>query len=1194
MVNKIKASIELSMLVFIMSSLIIGIGVYGIVEIRLLNKTSEKLVKDRMFPMDQLGDVRYYSTNILAIAQEANKKQLTYSDALSKISKAQDSINANWKAYLKTNLTPKEKSKVALSLASINQSNVAIEKLKLALAHEEEVALEKIVDKELFPALNPVSEKIAVLLAIQVDEAKKMNKENAKIYTNYTQKFLGILLIALLFAIPFSYYLIKKNGIIINSFNLNNAKLFLTEKNYRNLIEYAGEAILILNEETEIIDLNEYATQLLGYTRQEMLLMKISALVAPEDVKVQARDINYIKKHKFATLYRKIRKKDGTYIETEISNRLMEGKGFFAIIRDITQRKKIESTIKESEEKYRYLFNNNPAYIIIWDLETLAILEVNEAVLEKYGYTQEEWTSMTVLDYRPEEEHHKIKEFARYMMENDEPIAKRNWRHYKKTGEEMIMEITSHKIKYNNRNAILSLARDVTDQTIAEAKLMEREAQLDLFIEHSPASLAMLDTDMRYIATSRRWITDYNLVNQEIIGKSHYEVFPEIGAEWKAIHQRCLQGIVDKCEEDSFLRADGSLEWLKWEIRPWYKATGEIGGVIMLTEVITERKKATELFQKQFENSPDIILYVNRFYKIEAVNRGVSMAKEDLIGLDCISVLPEESKTIAEEALQKCFATGENQEIENTLSNGNWVRSRFVPILTNGEVTHVMIFATDMTERKQAEIKLLQSEEKYRALTENISDAIVLVNEDFEIEYQSKSAELIAGYRFEESQSKSVFGFIYPDDLSSAKAFFNQVLHSPEKPINNQFRVIHKSGHVIWVEGTVLNLLNNENIKGIIINYRDITNRKRYEEQQALMASIVNSSDDAIISKSLEGIITSWNKGAEKVLGYTSDEIIGKHITVLIPLDYREEEKSIIDAMRRGVAVEHYETRRMKKNGELIYVSLTISPIIDVNGTIIGASKIMRDISERKKFEDDLIHYNEELKKTNAELDRFVYSTSHDLRAPLKSMLGLINITKTDIEEKAPSAENSGLIERLNMLNKSASKLDNFIEDILNYSRNARLESVYEEIDFEDLVKEVKANLKFTDEKKIDFTISVNSKQPFVSDYQRLAVVLNNIISNAYKYSDTTKEKSFINVTFAADKTKATIIIEDNGVGIPESDQEKIFDMFYRSTTLSTGSGIGLYIVKETMHKLGGTIRVESEVGKGSKFYIEIPNQLNS
>jgi PAS domain S-box-containing protein len=1188
MINKIKASIELSLLIFIMLLFIVGIGVYGVYKIKSTNSSSHELYADKMIPMSQLGTIRYYSASILSIAQQTNAKQITFKEARKKIRQAQDTITFNWKSYSLIYLTEREKQIAGKTSELLKKSTVTVEKLMRILEQEDATALNFIVNNELFPAINPVLAEVSTLLELQIQTGKNIDNDTLLAYRDYINEFLLILLIIFILVIYFSYYMLKKIRVIISDSNLNNEKLVISDQNYRNLIEYAGEAIVVLDENKRVVDVNDYASKLFGYTREEFLKIGISDLIAPQEFEKQKK---IIKKNKCEITFQKIIKKDGTEIDVEINNRLMEGKGFFAIIRDITERNRTEDLIEQSEKKYHYLFDNNPACIIIWDLETLEVVEVNEAILEKYGYSREEWNTMSILDCRPIEDHQKIKDFANRVLNSNENkiISKNNLRHLKKDGEEMLMEIVSHKIVYNNRQAILSLGLDVTEQTKFADELRERRAQIDLFIEHSPVALAMLDIDMKYIAASRRWMSDYNIIGQEIIGKSHYEVFPGLPQEWKDVHQRCLKGAIERRNEDSFIKADGSIEWIRWEVHPWYKATDEIGGIIIFAEVLTKSKQAAEMFKKQFENSPDIILYVNKYFKIEAINRDFPMiTKEDLIGMDCISVLPLESQQIAKETLEKCFETGESLEIENALIDDRWTRSRAVPLVNNGEVTHVMIFSTDMTERKRAEQKLLQSEEKHRALTENISDAIVLVNEKFEIEYQSPSAENISGYSFNEVKFKSVFNFMHPDEFVKEQTFFNEAYNSPGIPMQNQFRIIHKDGHIIWIEGTVTNLLQNENIGAFIINYRDITNRKKFDEQLALTASIVNSSDDAIISKNIDGIITSWNVGAEKVLGYSSEETIGKHISMLLPLESRGEERNILAEIRKGNSVDHYETKRLKKNGEIIDVSLTVSPIRDILGNVIGASKIMRDISDRKSFENDLIRYNAELKKANSELDRFVYSASHDLRAPLKSMLGLIHITKEDVEP-----ENTALHDRLSMLNRSVEKLDSFIEEILQYSRNARMDIENEIIDFEKLTQDIKESYKFMDGiDGVKLQIDIKSNVKLVSDYRRLRGVLSNICSNAIKYRDVSKEAPYVNVLISCNKNKANFIIEDNGIGIADKDKEKIFEMFYRATTLSTGSGLGLYIVKETLEKLGGKIFMESELKKGTKFSIEVPNQV--
>ena len=180
------------------------------------------------------------------------------------------------------------------------------------------------------------------------------------------------------------------------------------------------------------------------------------------------------------------------------------------------------------------------------------------------------------------------------------------------------------------------------------------------------------------------------------------------------------------------------------------------------------------------------------------------------------------------------------------------------------------------------------------------------------------------------------------------------------------------------------------------------------------------------------------------------------------------------------------------------------------------------------------------------------------------------------------------------MLKDSVVRLDGFIEDILNYSRNTRMDVVNEEINFGEVLEEIRNSQKFAEgADKLKPLIEIYQKGKFISDKKRLNVVLNNIVSNAIKYKDTSKEEYFVSIFVECDIENAIITIEDNGIGIADDKKEKVFDMFYRATTLSTGSGLGLYIVKETLEKLGGTITLESKLNMGTKFSIQIPNQNN-
>ncbi len=228
-----------------------------------------------------------------------------------------------------------------------------------------------------------------------------------------------------------------------------------------------------------------------------------------------------------------------------------------------------------------------------------------------------------------------------------------------------------------------------------------------------------------------------------------------------------------------------------------------------------------------------------------------------------------------------------------------------------------------------------------------------------------------------------------------------------------------------------------------------------------------------------------------------------------------------------------------------------------------------------------LLEKNEELKKTNAELDRFVYSVSHDLRSPLLSIHGIIDI----IKQREELSESTAAL--LQMIINSINRLDNSIIEILDYSRNARFDVQYSELDLAVLLNQITEDLKHT--ANIDFDIEFNTSPTISSDKFRLATILKNIIGNAVKYRKSGNDNCFVKVTVSKQGSLMEIIIKDNGIGISERSLPKIFDMFYRATSTVDGTGLGLYICKEMVLKLGGTILLESELNIGTTVTIKIP-----
>jgi PAS domain S-box-containing protein len=360
--------------------------------------------------------------------------------------------------------------------------------------------------------------------------------------------------------------------------------------------------------------------------------------------------------------------------------------------------------------------------------------------------------------------------------------------------------------------------------------------------------------------------------------------------------------------------------------------------------------------------------------------------------------------------------------------------------------------------------------------------------------------------------------------------------------------------------------------------------KEKLVEKQSLFESIVNSSNDAILSKNLDGIIITWNPGAEKVFGYSSKEIIGKHISIIIPVTLQNEESEIIEKTRRGEIIDHYETERIRKDGKSIYVSITISPIKDLLGNIIGASKIAHDITQRKKTEEELSENIKQLESANKELESFSYSVSHDLRAPLRAIHGYARMLKENIENKTDTEANR----LMNNIITNVKRMGLLIDDLLTFSRLGRKELVKSTIPMNDLVTTICTELKNEQEHR-DIEFHISELLPAQADNIAIKQVWLNLISNAIKYSKL-KDKAIIQINSELKEEEIIYSIKDNGVGFDMRYANKLFGVFQRlhSDEEFEGTGVGLAIVQRIVSKHGGRVWAESKINEGATFFFTL------
>jgi len=425
------------------------------------------------------------------------------------------------------------------------------------------------------------------------------------------------------------------------------------------------------------------------------------------------------------------------------------------------------------------------------------------------------------------------------------------------------------------------------------------------------------------------------------------------------------------------------------------------------------------------------------------------------------------------------------------------------------------------------------------------------------------------------------------EDAKTSQAAFRQLqekgfIRYDDLPLRS------KDGNALDVE-FISNVYMVANKKVIQCNIRDITERKKTvkinEQNKIFLSQLIDDQPVAFFVTAVKDLrIVFMSENVKNLTGYSaanfiensklwSDNINPTDKVWLLPL--------LNEKIVAGKGTFEYKYKCADGTDKCFLSSFIVKKENDedyIYGTWV-------DISERKRTADIIQVQYQKLLKTNSELDKFVYSTSHDLRAPLTSIQGLITIVE---ENLSPNEDDQR--ELLNMMKISVTKLDDFIGDILYYSYNARSTVDQNEIDFEAIIAESRDNLKYQSATPVIFKVEVNQKGAFYSDKKRLFIVLNNLISNAIKYSDFSKEKSFVTITVESDTREAQLTIEDNGIGIADKDHSKIFEMFYRGTNLSTGSGLGMYILKETLDKIQGTVQLESELKKGSTFTITLPN----
>ena len=465
------------------------------------------------------------------------------------------------------------------------------------------------------------------------------------------------------------------------------------------------------------------------------------------------------------------------------------------------------------------------------------------------------------------------------------------------------------------------------------------------------------------------------------------------------------------------------------------------------------------------------------------------------------------------------------------------------------------------------------------AIVDGSDDAIISKRLDGTIMSWNAAATRVFGYQPAEIIGKSILTLI-PPELQHEEAEILRKIRAGERIDHYETVRMRKNGERFPISVTI-SPVRDETGKVVAASKiaHDISHRRKTEEGLLRLAALVDSADDAIISKNLNGIVQTWNRAAQRIFGYMPEEMIGQPILKLIPEHLHYEEEEILSKLRAGIRIEHYETTRKRKNGELFPVSVTISPIIDSSGTVIGASKIARDMSDKKRVEQLLIQ-SEKLAATG----RMAAAIAHEINNPLESVVNVIFLARQN------SSPDTRVHQLLITAEQELERVSHLARQTLGYYKDTGAPTL---VHIHDLLQNV---LSVYNSKILSAGISVDSR---FNDMQKISVskgemlqVFSNIIANAI---DAMKQGGALTITtrnlLSSSVEGLEIQIRDTGIGIEQENLSRVFEPFFTTKGI-LGTGIGLWVAKQLVTRRGGQISIASSTDQkdsGTTVAIFIP-----
>ncbi|MFO8011206.1 MAG: PAS domain S-box protein [Dehalococcoidia bacterium] len=1003
------------------------------------------------------------------------------------------------------------------------------------------------------------------------------------------------------------------------------------EEQLRNLylaFEQSMEGIALSDMEGNLLFVNNSFASMHGFTSDELAGKHLAVFHNEEQVPAVEEANHQIKEQgKFSGEIWHTRT-DGSVFPSLMNNSVIlneSGKalGMIATMRDISELREAEQALRESEEKYRNLVERSSDLIVI--IQDGLIRFANQRALDLMGYSPEETIGTPMTNYiAPDDIDMLIQRYQRRIGGEAVP-SRYEARLVHRNGKIMTVEISGGTINYQGKAADMVIIHDVTERAQAEQQLRNSEEKLRTIFENVTDEIAYLDEFGTILDVNDRVENIFGWKRDEVIGRNFMEIAfmgPEAMQAMIETFARAFDsGATEHKVAFEARHRNGGPIHVEARAKLIEVSGGEKRSLVVVRDV-TEQKRAEEALRQSEEKYRNLVENISEvIYSTEedgrmsyispSVQKFAGYSPSELIGENFSRFIHPDDFPQAFESYQKVLRgeqTRGKYRILTKYGEWRWIRASNNPITKHGKKVGTYGVLTDITEREEAVQALRESEEKYRSLVENINDVIFTLDTEGNFTYLSPAIEQISGYHPDELTGENFSEFVHPDDLGTVTTSMERTITGLTEPV--EFRVYNKSGEIRHVRTSSRVIKESGQIKGVTGVLTDLTEAKRAEdalrESERRFQAMFESMKDGVVLADLEGIIVEVNDAVLNIGGFEDrDAAIGLNgFDFIAEKDRARAVEDMMKAFKEGrSATIEYELRT--NNGVSIDIEATANLIYDAAGKPIGFINVLRDVTERKQIEEERERLLREIQQKSSDLEQILYATSHDLRSPLLNIQGFSSELEISLEEirgllegredvadevKTKLAEmmDEDIHDSLQYILTSTSKMDSLLGGLLQLSRLGRKPLEIEEIDMNALMEAITSIHKYrlTDG---NITLEAGDLPPCRADRDQIDQVFSNLVDNAVKFLDP-ERPGLIRVSGERRDGEVVYCVEDNGVGMEPEYQGRIFEIFHQlDPDTSTGEGLGLTIVRRILDRHYGRIWLESEPGKGSRFFVALP-----